>query len=89
MNIRGLTIGALRGGGREWIGPEILDMLHMLRVVLQLTNQMIVVRVGIVAEGLLTLQDDHRHTVGIRFVEVLTHALYRLDRWRIVGKQRY
>jgi hypothetical protein len=79
----------LRGGRGEWIAPEILDVLHMLRIVLQLTNQTIVVPVSILAEGLLTFQDDHRHTVGIRFVEVLTHALYRLERRRIFGTQRY
>ena len=55
MNIRGLAIGALRGARREWIPPEILDVLHMLRIVFQLTNHTIVVLVSIVAEGLLTL----------------------------------
>ena len=83
LNIRGLAIGALRGGRREWIPPEILDVLHMLRIVFQLTNQPVVVLVSIVAEGLLTLQDDHRHTVGIGFLEDLTHALHRLERRRI------
>ena len=89
LHICGLTIGALRGARREWIAPEILDVLHMLRIVFQLTNQTIVVLVSIVAEGLLTLQDDHRHTAGIRFLEVLTHALHRLERRRICGIQRY
>ena len=75
LHICGLTIGALRGARREWITPEILDVLHMLRIVFQLTNQAVVVLVSIVAEGLLTLQDDHRDTaVGIRFLEVLVHA---------------
>ena len=55
LNIRGLTIGALRGARREWIPPKILDVLHMLRIVFQLTNHTIVVVVSIVAEGLLTL----------------------------------
>ena len=70
------------------IAPEILDVPHMFWIVLQLTNQTIVVLVGIVAEGLLTLQDDHRRTVGISFVEVLTHARHRLERRCIGGIQR-
>jgi hypothetical protein len=89
LDICGLIIGALRGARREWIAPEILDVVHMLRIVLQLTNQPIVVLVSIVAEGLLTLQDDHRRSVGIRFPEVLTHARRRLERRRIVGTQRH
>ena len=60
-----------------------------MRIVFQLTNQTVVVLVNIVAEALLTLQDDHRHTVGIRFVEDLTHALHRLERRRVCGIQRY
>jgi hypothetical protein len=32
LHIRGLTIGALRARRREWIAPEILDVLHMLRI---------------------------------------------------------
>ena len=47
----------------------------MRRIVAQLTNQMIVVPVSILAEGLLTLQDDHHHTAGISLLEVLIHAL--------------
>ena len=43
---------------------------------------------NIVAEALLTLQDDHRHTVGIGFVEDLTHALHRLERRRVCGIQQ-
>ena len=88
-NIRGLTIGALRARRREWIPPEIVNVLHLLRIVLQLTNQPIVVPVSIGAEGLLTLQDDHRHTVRIGFLEVLTHARHRLIRRRILGTLRY
>ena len=53
LNIDGLAVGALRGGRREWIAPEILNVLHMLRVVFQLTNQTVVVPVSIVAEALL------------------------------------
>ena len=34
LNICGLTVGALRGAPGEFITPEILDVLHMLRIVL-------------------------------------------------------
>src|SRR5208283_1527 len=74
LNICGPTIGALRGALCEFITPEVLDVLHMFRIVLQLTNQTIVVLVSIVAEGLLTLQDDHRHTAGFGLLEVLIYA---------------
>jgi hypothetical protein len=89
LHIYGLTIAALRGGRREWIAPEILDVLHMLRIVVQLTNQTIVVLVSIVAEGLLTLQDDHCQTVGSSFLEVLIYARHRRERRRICWIQRY
>ena len=55
LNIRSLAIGALRGARREWIPPKILDVLHMLRIVFQLTNHIIVIFVSIVAQGLLPL----------------------------------
>ena len=61
LDVRRFTVGALRGAGREWIGPEIVDVLHMLRIVFELTNQTIVIAVRIVAQASLTLQDDHRH----------------------------
>ena len=64
-------------------------MLHMLRVVVQLTNQTVIVLVSLVAERLLTLHDDHRNAVGIGFFEVLAHALHRLHRRRIFGTHRY
>ncbi len=38
LDIRGLTIGALRARRGERIPPEILHVLHMLCIVFQLTN---------------------------------------------------
>jgi hypothetical protein len=89
LNVRGLTVCALRGGRREWIPPEILDVLHMRRIVFQLTNHIVVVLVRVVAQRLLTFQDEHRHALRIGFLENLTHARHRLDRWRVCGSQRY
>ena len=43
----------------------------------------------IVAEFLLAFQDDHRETVGIRFLEFLAHDRHRLHRRRIFGAQRH
>ena len=33
LNVDGLTVAALRGARGEWISPEILNVLHMLRIV--------------------------------------------------------
>src|SRR5262249_6084546 len=89
LDINGLTIGALRGTRREWIAPEVVDVLHMLRIVAQLTNQAVVIPVSFVAEGLLSLQDDHRHTAGADLLEVFAQPLRRLERRRILGILRY
>src|ERR1700751_2333127 len=59
----------------------------MLRVASQLTNQSVVVRMGVVAEWLLPLQHDHRETVRVGFFEVLAHALHGLYRRRLSGSQ--
>src|ERR1700751_4887285 len=57
----------------------------MLRVASQLTNQSVVVRMGIVAKSLLPLQHDHREAVRVGFFEVLAHALHGFNRRRISG----
>ena len=75
LNVYAFTVGALRSRRRERIAPKILDVLHVLRIVFQLTNHAVVVPVRIVAEFLLAFQDDHRETVGIRFLEFLAHNL--------------
>ena len=87
LDVYAFTVGALRARRRERIAPEILDVLHVLRIVFQLTNHAVVVPVRVVAEFLLAFQDDHRETVGIRFLEFLAHRLHRLHRRRIFRAQ--
>ena len=41
---------ALRAARRDWVSPQILDVLHMLRIAFQLPEQLVVVVVSIVAE---------------------------------------
>ena len=38
LNIRSLAVGALRSRRRQRVPPEILDVLHVRRVGVQLTN---------------------------------------------------
>ncbi|CPU62557.1 Uncharacterised protein [Mycobacteroides abscessus] len=75
LYIGGFAVEALRGGLRHVIAPEILHMLHMCRIGLQLANQVIVVAVGVLAEWLLPLHDNHGHHAGVRLVEQLAHSL--------------
>ena len=89
LHICGLIIGALRGARREWIAPEILDVLHMFLVVFQLTYQAVIVCVCGIAEWMVALQDDHRQNAGFSFLEVVIHVRKRLDRRRIIETQRY
>ena len=89
LNVYAFTVGALRGRRRERIAPKILDVLHVLRIVFQLTNHAVVVPVRVVAEFLLAFQDDHRETVGIRFLEFLAHNFHRVHRRRIFRAQRH
>ena len=89
LDIRGLAVAAFRTRRGERVPPEILDVIHVLWVRSQLTNQLVVVRVCVGTERLLTLQDDHREAVGIGFLEYLAHVLHRLVRRRVFGHLRY
>jgi hypothetical protein len=60
-------------------------VLDVFLVRFELLDQAVVVMVGIGAEWLIAFQDDHRRAVGVKLVEVLTGALHRLHRRRIVG----
>ena len=52
-------------------------------------NQAVVVVVGVGAERLITLQDDHRRTVGVELVEHLADTFTGLQRRRVLGAQRH
>jgi len=65
---------------RERIPPEVLDVLDVFLVGFEFLDQAVVVMVGVVAEWLIAFQDDHRGTVGVELLEVVTGALDRLHR---------
>ena len=89
LDVDALTIGTLYTRRGEWVAPIVLDVLHMGGVRSQLANQVVVVAVCVITEGALSLQHHHRHAVGIRFSEYLTHPLHRLERRRGLGNQGY
>ena len=84
-----LAVGALRAGRRQRIAPEILNVLYVLGVLGELLNQAVVVLVRVRAERLITLQDDHRRTVGIELAEHLADTFAGLQRRRILRAQRH
>ena len=89
LDVRGLPVGALRAGGGERVAPEVLYVLDVLGVRLDPLDQLVVVVVGLGAEGLVALEHHHRGTVGVELVEHLADALKRLQRRRIGGAQRH
>ena len=89
LDVGGLAVGALRARGGQRIAPEVLDVLDVLLVGFELVDQAVVVLVRGVAQRLVALQDDHRRAVGVELLEVLTDALHRLQRRRVVGRQRH
>ena len=82
---RGLAVVALRASRGERITPEVLHGQHVRLVRAQLADHGAVEPVRVVAEGLITLQHDHRGTVGFSFVEGVADAFHRHER-RCVGR---
>src|ERR1700693_4064116 len=85
LHVGGLVVGALGSRRRERIPPEVLNVLDVLLVRCEFLDQTVVEMVGIGAERLIAFQDDHGRTVGVELLEILTGALRRLHRRRIVG----
>ena len=52
-------------------------------------NQLVVIDVCVVAERVLALQDDHRHTVGLRLVVELAHSLHGFEGRGVVRSECY
>src|SRR5262249_15446173 len=48
-----LAVGALRAGRGQRVAPEVLNVLDVLRILLQLADDLVVVGVGVRAEWLL------------------------------------
>jgi hypothetical protein len=55
-------------------------VLYVLGVLGELCDQTVVVVVGLGAERLVALQDDHRRTVGVELAEDLADPLTGLQR---------
>ena len=83
-----LAVGALRSGRGQRIAPEVLDVLDVLRILLQLADDLVVVVVRVRPEGLLALDDDHDGAVGVEFLEVGAHQLHCDHRWCVLGSHR-
>ncbi|BBX59977.1 hypothetical protein MSHO_53220 [Mycobacterium shottsii] len=87
LDISGLVIGTLRPGSGKRIPPEILDVLHVPGIATQPTDQIVVVLVGVGAEGLVAFQNNCHDAVGIRFLEHRPDPVYSLHRRRVAGSQ--
>ena len=69
LDVDGLAVGALRARRRERIPPEVLHVLDVRRIGSQLSDDAVVVTVGVVTEFGIAFQNKHREIVGIRFLE--------------------
>ena len=89
LDVGGLAVGALGAGPGQRIAPEVLDVLDVGGVGAQLGDHVVVEGVGVVAEGLVALQDNHRGAVGVGLLEELAGAHHRDDRRRLRGRHRH
>ena len=87
-HVSGFSVGALNARRRQRIPPQVQNMLHMLAILRQSIYQAVVVAVNVIAQRLLTFQDDHDRTIGIVFPEVMTDTLHRLHRRCVCGHHR-
>ena len=74
LHVGGLAVGALGPCGGQRVAPEVLDVLDVLGVRRDPFHQVVVEAVGVYAEGLVALEDDHGFTVGVEFVKHLADA---------------
>jgi len=85
----GLAVLALRTTRRQRVAPEVLNVLDVGGVGVELLDQDVVVVVGVLAELLVALEDDHRGTVGVELLKLLPDVAHRHDRGRIRGVHRH
>ena len=83
LNVGGFAVAALGSRRGQGVAPVVLDMLDVLLVLFELADQRVVIGVGVRAERLLTLQDDHGRTVGVELMKHLPDALGRDQRRRL------
>ena len=89
LRVCGLAVRTLRSHPRQRIAPEVLNVLDVFGVGFELVDHAVVEAVGILAEGLFALQDDHRRVVGIELCEDLADALHGDHRRRVFGGHRH
>jgi hypothetical protein len=70
LNVGGFAVGTLRTGRGDQVTPVVLHVLDVFGVLLQLVDQIVVVTMGLVAERLVALEDDHGHAVGVELLEL-------------------
>ena len=87
LNVGGLAVRTLRTRGRQRIAPEVLHMLDVRGVLVEPLDQLVVVRVRVGAERLVTFEHHHRGAVGVELTEHLADPFERLQRRRIGGGQ--
>lgn len=88
LDVGGLAVAALRARRGQRVTPVVLDVFDVLVVLLEFADQRVVIAVGVRAERLVTLQDDHGGAVGVELVERLADRLDCLERRRIWRIQR-
>ena len=60
LDVGGFVVGTLRAGGRQWIAPEVLDVLDVPAVGAKFGDQVGVVVVCLIAQRGVGLEQDHR-----------------------------
>ena len=88
LNVYGFAVGALGARRREWIAPEILNVLHMRWVGTQLLDDAVVVLVSIVAEIAVPSRTSIAklsESDSLKFLPVISIAC---ERRCILGAQR-
>ncbi len=85
LDVGGPAVVALYARPGQRIAPHILNVLNVFGIGVELSDDLVVIGVGLVAEGTLALQHDHDRAVGLVLVEHRSHALCRDNRLRVVG----
>ncbi len=89
LHVCSLAVAALRSHRGQRVAPEVSDVLDMRGVGLELLDQLVVVMVGVGAERLVPLEDDHCIAIGVELLERGADLLHRDERRCIVGVHRH
>ena len=88
QHICALAIHALRPGRSERLTPEVHHVLHVLFVALEALHQIVVVRVVLVSQWPVGLEDHHGQVRGIGFLELRADVQQRPLRRRVMRDHR-